>query len=479
MFSRAIRRALVWLVAFFIVQPGIATPPAAMSEPESPRVVILANSDQADSVALARAYAERRSIPTENIIAIPLPAEETIDWTTYISRLHEPLLAQLLERKWIDGSVYSVPDEAGRLRWTSAGHRISYLVVCRGVPLRIEHDAKRYAPVRPLTQTAEFQINHGAVDSELSLLAKPGTPINAFVSNPLYQREQPDEFLRRQVIRVSRLDGPTHGDALRLIDQAIEAEKHGLYGRAYIDFSGKYPQGDEWLEKAAKKLADAGYDVASDRAPETMPETARFDAPAWYFGWYAWEIDGPMKPADFRFPAGSVALHIQSFSAQTLRSASQGWCGPLIARGATATFGNVYEPYLPMTHHIDLLVESLLKGRTLGEAAYYAMPALSWQGIVIGDPLYRPCAVTMSEQWQRRSTLARDQRGYVYLNEFRRLERGLQIEAALKLAADQLAHEPTWPLALAFEKLAHENGKGDDAVKLLASVEKALGAFKR
>ena len=56
--------------------------------------------------------------------------------------------------------------------------------------------------------------------------------------------------------------------------------------------------------------------------------------------------------------AGAVALHIHSFSAPTLRSDSAGWCGPFVARGVTATVGNVFEPYLDLTHRPNLLLQA-------------------------------------------------------------------------------------------------------------------------
>ena len=87
-----------------------------------------------------------------------------------------------------------------------------------------------------------------------------------------------------------------------------------------------------------------------------------------------------------------MAVHIHSFSAQTLHSATTGWSGPLVARGVTATVGNVFEPDLKFTHRPDLLVRALLLGRNFGDAACYALPALSWQAFAIGDPLYRPFA---------------------------------------------------------------------------------------
>jgi hypothetical protein len=84
---------------------------------------------------------------------------------------------------------------------------------------------------------------------------------------------------------------------------------------------------------------------------------------------------------------------LHSYSANTLRSTTNNWCGPLIARGAAATLGNVYEPYLSLTANLDIFQDRLMSGLTLAESAYMSMRALSWMGVVIGDPLYRPYAV--------------------------------------------------------------------------------------
>jgi tetratricopeptide (TPR) repeat protein len=75
-----------------------------------------------------------------------------------------------------------------------------------------------------------------------------------------------------------------------------------------------------------------------------------------------------------------------------LRSANTGWAGPFVAKGAAATMGNVYEPYLQLTAHLDLFNDRLLHGLTLAESAYASLPALSWMSVVVGDPLYRPFA---------------------------------------------------------------------------------------
>ena len=88
---------------------------------------------------------------------------------------------------------------------------------------------------------------------------------------------------------------------------------------------------------------------------------------------------------------GAIAEHIYSFSASSLRDAR--WCPAFIARGVAATVGNVYEPDLKFVHRPDLLVQALARGLNWGDATYFALPALSWQAVAVGDPLYRPFRV--------------------------------------------------------------------------------------
>jgi tetratricopeptide (TPR) repeat protein len=53
--------------------------------------------------------------------------------------------------------------------------------------------------------------------------------------------------------------------------------------------------------------------------------------------------------------------------------------------------GCVYEPFLPGTPNIAVVIARLTAARfTFGEAAYAGQPVLSWQTTVVGDPLYRP-----------------------------------------------------------------------------------------
>ncbi|MEY3774674.1 MAG: hypothetical protein RLZZ129_1454 [Verrucomicrobiota bacterium] len=96
------------------------------------RLIILANANDPDSLRIARHYAAQRSVPAENIIALPLAAAETIGWGEFVRTLWEPLLDELVAREWISAIRMNLRDEVGRTKHAMSGHRISYLVVCRG-----------------------------------------------------------------------------------------------------------------------------------------------------------------------------------------------------------------------------------------------------------------------------------------------------------------------------------------------------------
>ncbi|HUR57840.1 MAG TPA: TIGR03790 family protein [Opitutaceae bacterium] len=459
------RISLCWLLlATFLWR---ADPIRAADDPLAARVIILANSDDPDSLRIARHYAEVRSVPPANIFALRMPVTETVTWREFVATIWHPLLTELVRAKWIDAIPMSLADPVGRQKYAPFGHRIAALVVCRGVPLKINHDALLYSDVPPFTARTEFRTNAGAVDAELSLLSLPNYPINAFVPNPLFQNDRPAAHELTQVVKVSRLDGPTADAAHALVDRAVQAEKTGLLGRAYVDLSERDPVGNAWLEAAAKQLGELGFDLSVDRDPATLRATARFDAPALYFGWYASDLDGPFTLPGFQFPPGAIALHIHSYSAATLRSASTGWTGPLVARGVTATVGNVHEPYLQLTHRPDALLRALARGATLVDAAYYALTALSWQAVLIGDPLYRPFAVPLGEQLKPPPETPSPLTAYAILRQVNVLEAEGRRDEAVALARAAQTSAPSLAIGLALARRLHAGGDNDAAASAL------------
>jgi uncharacterized protein (TIGR03790 family) len=112
------------------------------------------------------------------------------------------------------------------------------------------------------------------------------------------------------------------------------------------------------------------------------------DQAALYCGWYSLGryIDS------FRWSKGAIGYHIASDECSTLKGISgQGWCLKMLEKGVVATIGPVYEPYAQGFPLPDIFFGNLLEGyMSLGEYYLVSLPYLSWQMVLIGDPMYQP-----------------------------------------------------------------------------------------
>jgi uncharacterized protein (TIGR03790 family) len=374
---------------------------SAVASPESDATVVIYNASDASSTALATYYAKRREIPDDRLIGLNAPATEEISRTEYQSTIAAPLSTIFASRGW----------------WALSGGRVTkskirFVALIRGIPLKVRSDGPNVTP--RTDQPPEIgKRDEASVDSELAMLGLGPIPPAGVLPNPYYRRFTPilDAPLDPGLLLVCRLDAPTELAVRAMIDSALSAERDGLWGWAYVDSrgitSGGYAEGDKWLTKAATEMRQKGIPVLWDKAPETLPAGYPVTDAAVYYGWYANSINGPFADPAFRFRPGAIAVHIHSFSASTLRNPAGGWSGPLLERGAAATLGNVYEPYLTLTANLDVFQDRLMSGFTFAESAYCSLRGLSWMSVCLGDPLYRPYAAWRSlgssakSSWQR------------------------------------------------------------------------------
>ena len=447
------RRFTAIFASAFLLQIG------AHADPPPKNVVVLANAADLESIALARHYLRSRNLPETSLVTLPLRAEEEIPWSAFIHELRNPLLKELLARGLVEGEPVAEPDAEGRTHLRLRSKHFDHLVLCKGVPLKIAHDETRFnLREKSLPLPPNMRVNCASVDSELTLLTRTETPLAGFVPNPRYNRPPPADETSADTLMTARLDGPTYADARRLVDHAQEAERTGLLGRAYIDIGGPHKLGDDWLRATADIARNIAFDVETEDSPALFKEGDRFDSPALYFGWYSGTPSGILANPRFRFPPGAVAVHIHSFSAHTLRSADAGWTGPLVARGATVTVGNVYEPYLELTHNPAILLDGLTRGLCAGEAAARAIPSLSWQCIFVGDPLYRPFAHDLDRQLADLEKHPDSSQAYAVLRLSRILDARGDTAGADSLIATALRKIPVLPLARG--KLDRDLAKG-------------------
>ena len=372
------RHILIALAAVLVLAPCAG----AAAHPEASRTIVLVSETVPEGVQVARHYMAARGIPEANLCLVRAPAADTITREQFNETLWNPVRRFLAA--WEGRLEVALPDGVVQLQLEQ--RRAKYLVPVYGVPVRVGG----YEDVATM-----YMSPAAAVDSELALVPQGGHKLVGGLPNPYAGATAPfGPPLDTAMILVSRLDGPTPEIARRLVDDAVWAEANGLKGRAYVDTrgltKGPYVIGEEWLNRAAMILKQAGFETEVDTRPEVMPLNHPMPDPAIYLGWYTEAAAGPMTKPDFRFNRGAIAYHLQSFSGADIRDPKSHWVGPLLAHGACVTAGAVYEPFLGGTPHVDVLIDRLLRGFSWGEAAWMAQPQVSWQICFIGDPLYRP-----------------------------------------------------------------------------------------
>lgn len=398
------KRILILLLGFALsvsaqqsnTSPIPGAKPDMLSDAElAAQTVVVFNENDIDSIGLASFYAEQRGIPKTNLIPLKTSGREEITRREYDETIAEPLRTIFVERgHW---KLTEETSEAGRVAET----KIRYVALIRGIPLKIaRHDGEYQGDVIEGIEPEIVKQSASAVDSELAILGLWSRRISGVMKNPYFRETQSihKTELTSQLL-VARLDGPTTSDVRRMITDTILAEKTGLRGFAYVDARGLpendpriagLREGERWMYELSEHLRADGMPVILDNGPMLFPDSYPMRQCALYFGWYSESIAGPFAQGGFKFVPGAIAVHIHSYSADSMRSTDRNWCAPLIVRGAAATMGNVYEPFLTLTPYLNVFERRLSEGFTFAEAGHMSVRFLSWMTTWIGDPLYRP-----------------------------------------------------------------------------------------
>ena len=343
------------------------------------QVVVVYNAASKRSEQCARAYAAKRAIPERQCVGLTgVKTVQDISRLEYDTSVRFQLLQIAQRNSW------QLPAN------TNKGIKpVLALVLMPDIPLRIREEN---APGKK--QGVQNQ-NCASVDSELMLLGARYTTASA-VTNPFFNKDARISQAKPPVLAVTRIDGPDDDTIRRMIQFPAEVERRGLWGWTVVDQGGPYADGDAVLATIARAALEQGQPLFHEESKTTLADTfpLMLDTSV-YFGWYTNPANGPFNrntAADFRFAPGAVACHLHSFSGTSVKNPDT-WVGALLQRGAAVTTGNVYEPLLAGCIRFDIFYDRLLKGYTVAEASLMATPWLSWQGVVLGDPLYRPFEV--------------------------------------------------------------------------------------
>ncbi len=266
-------------------------------------VIVVYNSRSPESKSVADYYVLRRHVPPNQVFGFDISTNEAISRVEFRDSLQQPLAKALeSQRLWHIASRIQpgTNHEPAKVYWVVKQSKISYAVLCYGIPLKIEPEPdlkERGADqLRP-----ELRRNEAAVDSELALLPMndQDLPLDGPLRNPAYMVTN-SAWLHptNGILMVARLDGPSAAVARGLVDKAMQAEADGLWGRAYIDLRNTtepgYKMGDDSLRNAGEICRRLGFETVVDDNPATFPAGFPMSHIAIYAGWYNADACGPL-----------------------------------------------------------------------------------------------------------------------------------------------------------------------------------------
>jgi uncharacterized protein (TIGR03790 family) len=348
-------------------------------------VLLVLNEASPTSLEVGTYYAQKRGIPRTNILRIKTTTADEISREDFERQIDAPIASQLT----ID----------------FAQDRILYIVLTKGIPLRISGSSGQDGTT-------------ACVDSELTLLYRkllkdPGLRIPGRIANPYFLNETPLAKAKKfshadqDIYLVSRLDGFNSADIRGLIDRGFAPSKEG---KILLDMKGSPTQkGDSWLQQAADLLATMGFKdrIILDSTDKILTGEKQV------LGYYSWGSNDPaihIRHFGLEFVPGALAGMFVSSDGRTFSEPPANWnvsrswsdknalfsgspqslAGDLIHDGITGIAGHVTEPYLETTIRPNILFPAYVSGFNLIESFYLAMPSISWQTVVVGDPLCAP-----------------------------------------------------------------------------------------
>jgi len=347
-----------------------AVSPLLAQEPRN--VLVVVNDASLFSRRIGEYYVRKRSIPLANVCHLKADIAEEISRDLYQKSIEAPIAACL----------------ARGLR-----ERILYIVTTLGLPLRIAGSGSEYA-----TTVA-------AVDSELTLLyakmAGNRFKTEGRIPNPFFgKKTAPFRHPDFPIYLVTRLAGYDFDDVKRIIDSSLVAENRGKF---VIDLNANDSNvGNEWLRAAARSLpADR---VVVDESGTVLHDQRDVIG---YAAWGSNDKNRKRRMVGFQWLPGAIATEFVSTNGRTFARPPDTWniasnwgntanyfagspqtmTADYIHEGAAGCSGHVAEPYLGSCPRPDLLLPAYFSGRNLAESYYLAIPGLSWQNIVVGDPL--------------------------------------------------------------------------------------------
>jgi uncharacterized protein (TIGR03790 family) len=270
---------------------------------------------------------------------------------------------------------------------------VLYIVTTAGVPLKIQGSEGSLEDAEEASVDSELALLYGKLKG--SKFVRKGA-----VGNPFFgKRDAPFRHPQFPIYLVTRLAAYDWTDVKGMIDRSLAARNRGKFA---IDLqSADNDEGNNWLRNAATLLP--GPRVTLEETVKVLYDQKDVIG---YASWGSNDRNRKRRWLGFQWLPGAIATEYVSTNMRTLKrppdawtyttwrdhehlwaDSPQGLSADLIHEGATGASGNVYEPYLVACARPDLVLPAYFEGRNLAESFYLGLQFLSWEGVVLGDPL--------------------------------------------------------------------------------------------
>ncbi len=342
---------------------------AVAQKPEN--VLVVLNQPSAISRQIAGYYMKKRGIPPLNVCALRTTQDEHISRAVFDKEIARPLAACLTAKHLQE--------------------QVLYIVTTKGVPLKIDASQGKDG-------------EYASVDSELTLLYADmkGTPhsLAGPLTNPFFGKlDIPFSHPRFPIYLVTRLAGYDFADVKAIIDKSLIAKNRGKF---VIDLrSSDDVNGNSWLRTAALLLPKDR--VILDETDEVLYNQKEVIG---FASWGSNDKNRHKRLVGFEWLPGAIMTEFVSTNGRTFKRPPDSWnistfkdtklfwddspqtlTADYIHEGATGASGHTDEPYVQFCPRPDYLLPAYYNGRNLAESYYVSIMGLSWQNIVVGDPL--------------------------------------------------------------------------------------------
>ncbi|MGI0491597.1 TIGR03790 family protein [Alkalinema pantanalense CENA528] len=415
---------LLWLGIFRSVEPPMGWVDGlqpTVGHWEVDRVLVVANRNSPASLRVAQYYMRRRRIPPDHLFTLDLPDStilpifESISHKTYQQKVEAPLRQFLNQRHWQD--------------------QIRYVVLTKGVPLRIKEVPYRDIEGRFLRQNQSLDSTIAALDYKISPIDFRDTEyqqltgktiFGLLIPNLYWRQNYPFEHRLTGGYLVTRLDGYREEDALALVDRALQS-RPVLTGSILLDAIGQNqstgdPQVIDIFDpqscgvdrptqcqlqlKGAWESFEGDYNndlrLAQEQIQHQFPQLQVTMAPGQSFvtgadllGYASWgsndESFDRRNYQSLQFRSGAIVDTLVSTSGRTFfpTRTGQSLIGDLLrdSQGVTGGRGYIDEPERQGVGSPAILLNEYFSGANLATAFYRSIRFVGWRDIVLGDPL--------------------------------------------------------------------------------------------